>query len=95
MKCLDKCQYESLKLLSLLLQVILRDVAREDLSSYLLQEVAKALKKESLTAMLPNVVSLLSSTELTPHGSDLKGLIFSAVVTLMYQLWTDQLLGKV
>jgi len=95
MKCLDKGQDEQLKLLSLLFHVVLRDVAREDLSSYLLQEVAKALKKESLTGMLPNIVSLLAAIELTHHGSDLKGLIFSAIVTLMYQLWTDQLLRHV
>ena len=92
---MDKGQDESRKLLSLLFQVILRDVAREDLTLYLLQELAKALKKESLTPMLPTIVSLLAASDLTPHGSDLKGVIFSAVVTLMYQLWTDQLLGNI
>lgn len=45
--------------------------------------------------MLPSIVSLLTASDLTPQGSDLKSVIFSAIVTLMYQLWTDQLLGKV
>jgi hypothetical protein len=38
----------------------LKEVAREDLTLFLLQEIAKVLKKENITYLLPNIVSLMA-----------------------------------
>ncbi len=74
---------------------MLRDVAREDLTLFLMQEISKLFKKSTFNDLLSDSFYLMADASHSLKDNKTNNHIFTTIVNVVNQLWHDQLFKDV
>jgi hypothetical protein len=74
--------------------LVLKEVAREDLTVFLMQEISKVFKKSTFNNLLSESFLLMAKASHPLRDNKTNYHIFSTIVNVINQLWHDQLLGE-
>ena len=83
-----------LQMVEPLFVLVLKEVVREDLTVFLMQEISKVFKKSTFNNLLSESFLLMAKSSHPLRDNKTNYHIFSTMVNVINQLWHDQLLGE-